>query len=249
MATASRVAVMQPYLFPYLGYWQMMHAVDTFIVYDDVQYTRGWMNRNRYRDGASARWMTVPVAHGSLRTTILERRLAADFERYREAILSKLENAYRDAPYFDQGIALARSGLTGGEGGGLLLDLLLHSMASVRELLGISTQLRLASQVEYDRTLPREERLIELCLAAGGATYYSLSGGRKLYSPERFAERGLALRFREFDETRESGTGEHALSIIDLVMRYDVPQIRGLLASAQWSGEDRGARRDLPSEG
>ncbi|MBL5974850.1 MAG: hypothetical protein D3X82_14085 [Candidatus Leucobacter sulfamidivorax] len=235
--SGTRVAIMQPYFFPYLGYWQMMRSVDTFVVYDTVQYTSGWMNRNRYRNGGRVRWMTVPVRHGPARTTIRERRLADNFVEQRDCLLSSLDRAYRGAPHRDRGLELVETGLAGGEAGGSLLELLLHSMHAVRELLGITSTLEFASNIEHDESLPPEQRLIELSLAAGGDSYYQLSGGRVLYSPRSFAERGLELRFREFDEELEGGSGELALSIVDLVMRYDLPYLDELLAASRWSLE------------
>lgn len=232
----TRVALMQPYLFPYLGYWQLMDAVEVFVVYDTVQYSAGgWINRNRIRYPDAVRWLTVPVARGASHQAIGRQRLAPGFARQRDRMLRALATAYRTAPHRDRGLDLAERGLSAGADGAPLLELLLHTLECTRELLGIRAQLRLASGLEHDRSLGREDRVIALSLAAGGTEYLSLSGGRELYSAERFTAQGLRLRFREFDAEREGGEGELALSILDLVMRYDLPELRALLAAARWA--------------
>lgn len=232
----TRVAIMQPYLFPYLGYWQLMDAVDVFVAYDTVQYSAGgWINRNRIRYPDAVRWLTVPVAGGASRQPIAQQRLASGFARQRDRLLRALATAYHGAPHRDRGLDLAERGLSAGADGAPLLELLLHSLDCTRELLGLSAQLRLASELEHDRSLGREDRVIALTRAAGGSVYLSLSGGRELYSAERFAAQGLGLRFREFDAEREGGEGELALSILDLVMRYDLPELRALLDAGRWA--------------
>lgn len=232
--SGKRVALMQPYFFPYLGYWQMMQAVDTFIVYDAVQFTRGWMNRNRYRLGDGARWMTLPVVRGDLEAPIPERLLADNFSSVREGILRNLAAAYREAPFRERGLRLVSEVLESGASGQSLLDLLMEGMHGVRELLEIDTPLVMASELPHDRTLGRADRVIDLVKAAGGETYYSLSGAKELYDPQYFADNGLSIVFRNFDEETEGGVGDRALSIIDLVMRYDLPVLQSMLGDTQW---------------
>lgn len=230
----NRVALMQPYFFPYLGYWQMMHAVDTFIIYDTVQFTRGWMNRNRYRLGGEARWMTLPVTKGTLTAPIHERKLADNFVSVRQKTLRNLSAAYQDAPFSDRGLQLVRDVLGSASAGTPLIDLLRAGLDAVRDLLNITTPLLLASEIPHGEELGRADRVISLVKAVGGTTYYSLSGAKELYSPQHFQESGLSIVFRSFDEETESGFGDRALSIVDLVMRYDILELRHMLEDTSW---------------
>lgn len=232
--SGKRVALMQPYFLPYLGYWQMMKSVDVFIVYDTVQFTRGWMNRNRYRLGDGARWMTLPVMKGDLEDLIPERLLAENFPSVRDNILRNLSAAYVEAPFKERGLQLVSSVLDTGAAGEPLIDLLMEGLEAVRDLLEIETLLVMASELPHDKTLGRADRVIALTQAAGGETYYSLSGAKELYDPDYFAEKNLDIVFRDFNEETEGGVGDRALSIVDLVMRYDLPTLQEMLADGQW---------------
>src|SRR5687768_9759783 len=99
MSTSSVAAVMQPYFFPYIGYFQLLRAADTFVVLDDVQYIeRGWVNRNRVLIGSEAKWLTFPVVNAPRFLAINERSYRASAED-RETILKTVTKAYRKAPY------------------------------------------------------------------------------------------------------------------------------------------------------
>ena len=96
---------MQPYFLPYIGYWQLLAAVDRFVVYDNIQYTKkGWINRNRFLRNGQRSLFTVPLSKGSDLLDVSERFLADDFRR--DKLLGKLEGAYRKAPYFRETLPL-----------------------------------------------------------------------------------------------------------------------------------------------
>src|SRR6266576_2749202 len=94
-----KLGIMHPYFLPYIGYWQLLSAVDTFIVYDNVQYTKkGWINRNRFLLNGQDRLFTIPLKNDSDMLDVNRRCLAADFKRSK--LSGQLEGAYRKAPYF-----------------------------------------------------------------------------------------------------------------------------------------------------
>src|SRR5437016_10802468 len=97
---AMRVAIMQPYFFPYIGYFQLIHSVDLFIIYDNIKYTKkGWINRNRFlRNGAEVVF-TVPLRKDSDFLNVKDRTVAGDFGRGK--LVNQLREAYRRAPHFD----------------------------------------------------------------------------------------------------------------------------------------------------
>src|SRR5437763_14407143 len=94
-----KLAIMQPYFLPYIGYFQLIGAVDVFVVYDNIKYTKkGWINRNRLlRDGKDAMF-SLPLRKDSDSLDVRARELAADFDR--DKLLNQFKVAYARAPYF-----------------------------------------------------------------------------------------------------------------------------------------------------
>ena len=224
---------MQPYLLPYVGYWQLMASVDHFILYDTAQYSSGgWVNRNRLLLNGEPRWFTIPVERRGVTASIRERRLTADYSQRRDRVLAQFSVAYRRALFRDHGLTLLEESL--GFDDGSLLSLLAHSLRSTARHLGISTPLSLASDLEIPGGLSREERVIALARAVGGTDYYSLSGGSTLYSAEHFAAKGLRLRFRQ-PRDDESGVHPWALSIMHAIMTTNPDEVRERVLSSQWS--------------
>lgn len=214
----KRVAIMQPYFLPYIGYFQLVAAADEFIVYDDIQYTKkGWINRNRYLCEGRDRLFTLPVQQGPSLADVRERTLAAGFDR--PALLNRLREAYRQAPHFDETFPLVESVVRRGEG-----NLFAYVFGSIRDVcghLGLATRLTVSSTLGVDRALPGAGRVIALCRRAGADTYINPIGGRELYAADEFARHGIALRFLRSGEVRypQFGAGfVPALSIVDVLM-------------------------------
>src|SRR2546421_3494048 len=105
-----KVAIMQPYFFPYIGYFQLISSVDLFIIYDDIKYTKkGWINRNRFlRNGADCVF-TVPVRKDSDFLDVKDRLLARDFDRIK--LVNQLREAYRRAPHFDEAFPIVEKSI------------------------------------------------------------------------------------------------------------------------------------------
>src|SRR5258708_21690699 len=94
-------AIMQPYFFPYLGYYQLVNAVDTFVFFDDVNYiNKGWINRNQLLHQNKPSRFTVPLLRASQNRKINEIELS-DFSAWRKQFLRTLEMNYKRAPFFD----------------------------------------------------------------------------------------------------------------------------------------------------
>ena len=214
----KRVAIMQPYFLPYIGYFQLVAAADEFIVYDDIQYTKkGWINRNRYLCEGRDRLFTLPVQQGPSLADVRERTLAAGFDR--PALLNRLREAYRQAPHFDETFPLVESVVRRGEG-----NLFAYIFGSIRDVcghLGLATRLTVSSTLGVDRALAGAGRVIALCRRAGADTYINPIGGRELYAADEFARHGIALRFLRSGDVRypQFGAGfVPALSIVDVLM-------------------------------
>lgn len=214
----KRVAIMQPYFFPYIGYLQLIAAVDLFIVYDNIKYTKkGWINRNRMlRDGKDVMF-SLPMKSGSDTLDIRERELAADFKR--DKLLNQIGEAYRQAPHFAETFPLVERIVRHEDAN--LFRYLHQSIVNTCRHLGINTEIRISSSIDADHELKSQDKVLGLCAAVGATTYVNAIGGRELYAREIFQERGMVLKFVQSKPiTYKQWTGEFVpwLSIIDVMM-------------------------------
>ncbi len=225
------IAVMQPYFLPYIGYWQMMQAVDEFVIYDDVQFSKGgWINRNRLFWNGAAEIFTLPLRKGSMRFNINERYLANNWPEARRSLLDRVSRAYSDAPHFAVTFPVIERIFQTEERN--LADFLHASIAGINACLGISTRLLRASELEAGQGARGAARLIALCKARGAGVYVNAPGGRDLYDREDFGRHGICLKFiqpdnityRQFDKPFVP-----SLSILDVMMFNARDDIRELL--------------------
>lgn len=242
MTAPATAAIMQPYLFPYIGYFQLIAAVDQFVIYDTVKYTKkGWINRNRFlRDGAPVTF-TLPLEKDSDHLDIRERRVAAGFEPDR--LCAQIAQAYRHAPHRHETMPLVEEVLSYASAD--LFDHLRHGLLRTCAHLGIATPIRTASAIEGATDLRRQDRVIDLCERLGAATYVNPIGGTTLYDPAAFAQRGIALRFlraRPFVYPQGPHPFVPWLSILDVLMFNP----RSALAAVLAGGYDLIEGEDAP---
>ena len=220
------VALMQPYFFPYIGYFSLMAAADVFIAYDSVQYSRpGWINRNRILKDGAPDWWTAVVADAPHTAQIREREYR-DWPRQRGQLLDRLRERYRRAPQVRDGLALVEAVLPSDEPNVARCNARL--LEGLAQAFGLRCALRMASAVTHDDALKGEERVLALCAAAGATTYVNSPGGVGLYSADVFAARGVALRFVK-PEPEPYAQGGHDfvpwLSIVDALMHLPVADV------------------------
>jgi len=220
------VAIMQPYFFPYIGYFQLIGAADLFIIYDDIKYTKkGWINRNRFlRNGADCVF-TVPVRKDSDFLDVKDRLLARDFDRIK--LVNQLREAYRHAPHFGEAFPVVEKSIMSSLEN--LFEYIHASLLEVCRYLAIGTRIVQSSSVAVDPQLKAQDRVLALCKAAGAKRYINAMGGRKLYSREEFAAQDIELKFLEPRSITYQQFGEPFvpwLSIIDVMMFNPVPKIR-----------------------
>ncbi|MDR7271875.1 hypothetical protein J2X20_004543 [Pelomonas saccharophila] len=224
-----RLAIMQPYFLPYIGYWQLMGAVDAFVVYDRIKYTKkGWINRNRMLLNGDAATFSLPLAQGSDQLLVSERELAPSFDRRK--LIAQFEGTYRKAPQFDalrpwlQDIVL--------DPANNLFDYLWQSIVKVRDRLGLTTRLIVSSEVPHDESLRAQDKVLAICKALGATTYVNAIGGMELYEREAFAARGVELLFhkaRPFEYAQFGAPFVPWLSIVDVLMFNSAEQTHGFL--------------------
>ena len=221
-----KAAIMQPYFFPYIGYFQLIATVDLFIVYDNIKYTKkGWINRNRIlRNGQDAKF-SLPLKRASDYLDVRARELAADFNR--DKLLNQITAAYRRAPYFAQTFPVVEQVMRHEDAN--LFRFLHHSITRTCEHLGISTETRISSDIAIDHDLKNQDKVLALCAAIGAGTYVNPIGGIELYSKDTFAAHGIDLKFirsKPFDYAQFGDGFVPSLSIIDVMMFNPLDAIR-----------------------
>lgn len=223
---------MQPYFLPYIGYFQLIAAADLFIVYDNIKYTKkGWINRNRFLLNGADSYFTLPLKSASDSLNIVERELAADYNRGK--LLNQFAGAYARAPFYKETMELLELIVRYPENN---LSLYLNnSIRSVCEWLKIRTPILISSQFDIDHQLKSQDKVIALCLEAGADEYLNPIGGVELYSADHFQAKGISLKFlksRPFEYRQLGATYVPWLSIVDVMMFNPVEQVQSLLASA-----------------
>ena len=228
------IAIMQPYLFPYIGYFQLMQAVDSFVVYDDVNYMKqGWVNRNRILVKGAPHVFTLPIANASAFSRIDELSVHPTvYERWRGKFVSTLHQAYARAPFREQVHALVERTLLPGVPA--LQEVLLKGIEEVRAYIGAKAVIVPSSRKYANAQLRGSERVLDICRQMDSTTYINAIGGKALYSKEHFKANGQNLFFlRSRPITYRQGNTAFVpnLSILDVMMWNPPEQI------AEWLGE------------
>lgn len=228
----TAVAIMQPYLFPYIGYWQLLHAADCFVVYDDVNYiNRGWINRNRILINDAPGLITLPLLQASQNRKICDIEIAPATQ-WQRRLLRTLEMAYRKAPCFDQVFPVVEQILIHDDSN--LAGFLTHQLRTLAGFMDLKTRIVPSSQVYGNSPLAAQARILDICRQEQATTYINAQGGRSLYEPAAFAERGIELRFIAMHSLPYPQRGEGFtpyLSIIDALMEVGPDGIAPHLAA------------------
>lgn len=219
------LAIMQPYFLPYIGYMQLLNAVDTFVFYDDVAFiNRGWINRNRVLANGRELLFTIPLKDASQNRLINEIALS-DEPKWRDKLLRTVEQSYRKAPQFAEVMPMTermirfqantRSNVS-------VADYCFHSFSELMAYLGITTRLVASSAIYENSHLKAQERILDICRQEGAERYINPIGGTELYKAEPFAQLGCELRFIQPRPVAypQLGTADFVpwLSILDILM-------------------------------
>lgn len=228
-----KLAIMQPYFFPYIGYFQLIAAVDLFVVYDNIKYTKkGWINRNRLlRNGQDATF-TLPLKSGSDSLDIRERELADDFNRGK--LLNQFRGAYQRAPYFAETFPLVEEIVRHEEKN--LFRFLHRALVKTCGHLGLATPFRISSEIPIDHRLQNQDKVLAICEALHADTYVNAIGGLDLYSRDAFRTRGIELKFirsKPIEYPQFGGPFVPWLSIVDVMMFNSLAAIREWIESSR----------------
>jgi hypothetical protein len=229
--TGVRLGIMQPYFLPYIGYFQLIDAVDVFVVYDRIKYTKkGWINRNRMLRNGESVMFSLPLKHDSDHLDVCERELAQSFDR--DKLLSQFEGAYRRAPQFARTFPLLEAVVRYEDVN--LFRFLHHSIVRMCAHLGIGTEIRVASEIAIDHGLKGQDKVLALCAAAGAGTYVNAIGGTELYAKRDFEEQSIALTFvrpRPFEYPQFGDVFVPWLSIVDVLMFNALDDVRACIST------------------
>nr|WP_298922081.1 WbqC family protein [uncultured Roseobacter sp.] len=217
---------MQPYFLPYLGYFQLIAASDIFVVYDTIQHTKkGWINRNQMLRNGEAVIFSIPLKKDSDFLHVADRYLSDAFEP--QKLCNQIEGAYRKAPHFSQTMPLIETIVHFQTEN--LFEFIYHSICHCCEHLGITTALRISSDVENGVSdLRNADRVIDICKRVGATEYINPPGGRNLYAAGDFNAQGLKLRFLQPHLPTYAQFGRPfvpSLSILDVMMFNSIDQI------------------------
>lgn len=225
------VAVMQPYFFPYIGYFQLISAVDLFIVYDNIKYTKkGWINRNRILQNGKEALISLALKSDSDFLDVRDRELAADFKN--DKLLNQIREAYRHAPYFKQAFPVVEAVMHYGDRN--LFRFLHNSIVIVCEYLRIHSKIAISSAIQIDHSLKNQEKVIALCKSVDAKVYINSIGGMDLYSRDDFLAQDIELKFIKSNPFEFKQMGNEFipwLSIIDVMMCNSVDDINAYLRS------------------
>lgn len=225
-----KIGIMQPYFFPYIGYWQLINAVDIFVLYDDVNYIKsGWINRNNILLNGEAHKISLSLNQASSYKKINE-ITALDDEIKKKKMLNCINATYSHALYFKQVFPMIED-IINFENPNLAL-LLENQIRQISNYLNINTKIISSSSIKKDNSLKGQDRVIEICKKNNAQQYINSIGGFDLYNKEDFAKNNLNLSFiKPKNIIYKQFNNEFVpwLSIIDVMMFNSPEKIKEML--------------------
>ena len=223
-----KVGIMQPYFLPYIGYFQLINAVDKYVIYDDVQYIKGgWINRNYILLNYERFLINLLLSGASSNKTINN----IEVQSNQSKLIKTIENAYKKAPMFEKVFPLFLMLMEYKEKNlGLFIG---NSILELCRYLSIETELVYSSDIEKDNTLKAQDKVLHICKLLGANNYLNAIGGQILYNKEDFKKQGIVLQFLDTTiKPYQQLNNEFVpyLSIIDVLMFNSVEEINEMLS-------------------
>ena len=227
-----KLAIMQPYIFPYIGYFQLIKAVDKFVIYDDVNFiNRGWINRNRILVNGKDSLFTIPLKEASQNKLINEIEVNWD-DAWKAKWLKTLEQSYKKAPFFQQVKPIIEQTLE--QEKTIFSEIIVENLKLINAYLGITTEIIPSSAIYQNIELKAQTRILDICLQEKANHYINPIGGIELYQKEVFEEKGMQLNFIKSKPVQYPQLKNDFvpwLSILDVLMFNSVEQIQTFLDS------------------
>jgi hypothetical protein len=219
-----KLAIMQPYLFPYIGYFQLMNAVDKFVIYDDVTYIKsGWINRNKILANNMEYMFTAPLRNASSNILIKDIQLSLN-KKWKIKLLQTLSQNYKKAPYFEVTFSVVSQVVNISTE--FIRDMHLKSFELINTYLGLEASI-IETSIDYNnQALKGQQRILDICMKENADHYINPLGGQELYDKELFINNGIKLNFLKSKEINYLQFNKEFipwLSIID-VMMFNSPE-------------------------
>ena len=227
-----KVAIMQPYIFPYIGYFQLINAVDKFIVYDDVNFIKqGWINRNNILVNNNVTLFTIPLENVSSFSKINEVNIASKlFDKWKFKFFKSIELSYKKAPYYIITNEILLETFNSNQK--RISDICVNALKMVSDYLGIKTIIIDSPEVYANEYLKGEDRIIDICKIDSAKTYINAIGGMNIYSKENFALNNIELKFIKSQPIEYRQFNDNFvpwLSIVDVLMFNSKDEIKIML--------------------
>lgn len=218
----KKIAILQSNYIPWKGYFDLISAVDEFIVYDEVQFTkRDWRNRNQIKSAQGLQWLTIPVkTKGKFDQSIQETKLANN--DWQDQHLKSLVLNYKKARHFEEIYSLIKPLYEGSYE--TISELNLCFIQQICSYLKIPTKITCSwdyQATDFKSDAPKTERLVHLCQQAGGTEYISGPAAQSYIAAPLFNEANINLRWFDYQGYPEYpqlwGAFTHTVSVLDLL--------------------------------
>jgi hypothetical protein len=224
---------MQPYFLPYIGYFQLLNAVDKYVIYDNIQYTKkGWINRNRILQNGKDVMISIPLEKDSDYLDIKDRQISGNFDR--KKLINQIKESYRKAPYLAEVMLVVEDIINYGEEN--LFLYIYNSVTRIYGYLGIDTEIVVSSALNIDHSLKGQDKVIAICKELGATDYYNAIGGQELYNTEDFRKENIDLHFVSSNPVEYRQFNNEFipwLSILDVMMFNPKEDIKKMLNDYQ----------------
>ena len=227
-----KLAIMQPYIFPYIGYFQLINSVDTFVFYDDVNFIKqGWINRNKVAVNDKECVFSVPIKNCSSFCTINKTEIdSVNVASWKNKFCKTIAQSYSKSPFFKVGMQIVEKIAT--KQYSTIDEMAKASIATVCDYLNINTAIVMSSAKYLNTNLKAQDRIIDICNQEKATTYINAIGGQELYDYATFEKNGLKLSFIKSQSIEYNQGGKlflPNLSIIDVLMWNSKVQIAEFL--------------------
>jgi len=216
-----KIGIMQPYFFPYIGYFQLLQYVDKMVIYDEIKYTKqSWINRNRILLNHQVHFFSIGLEKASDYLYISQRKISDQFlKKDRKKILAQIQNAYQKAPFFNSVFELIQDCFHCVYDN--LFEYIFYSIQKICQYLEIKTPLIISSTLGFDNEIKKEKKVIAIVKKVNGTKYINLIGGKDLYDSQDFLKEDISLYFLKTHPLIYPQFGQAFqgfLSIIDVLM-------------------------------
>lgn len=234
------IGIMQPYLFPYIGYWQLINIVDTFVIYDNIQFSKkGWFHRNNILLDGKKKLFSIPLKKDSDSLDVVERYISDGAEKEINKIIRQIEIAYKKAPYFKDVFPMIKEIFQNKEIN--LFKYIYNSVLEICNYLEIDTKIIISSTVDIEHSLKSQDKVIALNKVLNATKYINPIGGIELYDFEKFQNENIELFFLNSNVPEYNQFGKEFipyLSIIDVLMFNSREDIKKLLLEYKLEGNE-----------